>query len=220
MVVIMADKWICMMVNTSFHHGDKTAVTTELRKIFSNDLKEIRLICDEIMWKSGEYYCLILCSNYDSHIPLLKENALFFKVIPSLDNPNWLTSDEVEKFTSSVEKAGIPVGLSKGDIVFVKEGYLKNLYGLVIGNEKGKTKRFKVSFHFYLKRFVANITAVSLQFVDNLFKYRKFPITREDLLKGKISKNFVDKDIKEVLSKIASEHKIHRKVHRECIKAK
>lgn len=215
----MVDKWICMTVNTSFHHGDKSAVTTELKRVFSDDLKEIRLVCDEVMWQSGEYYCFVLCSNYAGHIPALKENALFFKVIPSFDSPNWLSHEEVDKFTCSVERAGIPTELSKGDIVFVKEGYLKNLYGLVVGNEKGKSKKLKVSFHFYLKKFVASISPVSLQYIDNLFRHRKFPITHDDLFETGIPKN-LDRNVRKVLAKLASKHKIYRKAHRKCVKAK
>ena len=216
----MVERWICLTINTSFYHGDKSAVTTELRRIFDSDLKEIRLVCNEVMWQSGEYYCFVLCSNYGNHISALKENAISFRVIPSFDSPNWLTSEEVEKFTVSVEKAGVPAELSRGDIVFVKEGYLKNLYGLVVDKDKGKGKKFRVSFHFYLKQFVASVPATSLQFVGNIFKHRKFPITREDLLQDKVPKNLVDKEIQEVLLKFASKHKIHRKTHRERLKAK
>lgn len=216
----MVSKWICITVSTTFHHGDKSAVATELRRVFGGDLKEIRLVCDEIMWESGEYYCFILCSNYESHISALKENALFFRVIPHFDKPNWLTHEEVDRFTSSVERAGIPIGLSKGDIVFVKEGYLKNLYGLVVSCEGGKAKKIRVSFHFYLKSFVVSIPATSLQYIDNIFKHRKFPITRDDLVKGRIPKNLISRDVREVLSKIVSKHKIYRKTHRERVKAK
>ena len=218
----MVDKWVCITVNTSFNHGDKAAVATEIKRIFGDDLKEVRLVCDEVMWQSGEYYCFVLCSNYANYISALKENALYLKVIPAFDRPNWLSHDEVDKFTLSVERAGIPTGLSKGDIVFVKEGYLKNLYGLVLGSEKSnrKGKKVRVSFHFYLKRFVSSIPVTSLQFVDNLFKHRKFPITHDDLLKGRVPKNLVDKGIREVLSKFANKHKIHRKTHRERVKAK
>ena len=216
----MVDKWICLTVSTSFHHGDKSAVATELRRIFGTDLKEIRIVCDDVMWQSGEYYCFILCSNYGNHISALKEDALFFRVIPSFDKPNYLMQEEVEGFTVSVERAGVPTELSKGDVVFVKEGYLKNLYGLVIERDKGKNKKFRISFHFYLKKFVASVPATSLQFMDNIFRHRKFPITREDLLSGKIPKKTIDKAIWEVIKKFANKHKIYRKAHRKRLKAK
>lgn len=91
------DKWVCIEINTLFHHGDTDAVAKTIKKIFADDLKEIRFVCNDILMQSGTYYCFVLCLNYQDHIPDLKDNSAYYSIVPSCEKPNWLTTSEVDK---------------------------------------------------------------------------------------------------------------------------
>ena len=205
----MTDMWLCIRVNMSYHHGDRNAITSAINKIFGNDLKEMQFVCDEVMWQSGEYFCFVRCDNYAAHIQMLKDHALFFGVIPSCDKPSWLSTDDVNKFIASVQKSTSHEKFTRGDIVSVREGYLKDLYGLIIGKHR---KKYKISFHFFIRQFIEHLPADSLQFTGNLFKDKRFPITRRSLEEGRVPA--ADPELQEALHKIASDHKRHWKKNR------
>lgn len=211
----MSGKWLCVTVGVNYYRGDKRAAIGSIKKIFGKDLKEIRVVCNETMWNSGEYYCFVLCSNYDRHIQDLK-SCVFLSVVPSYDNPNWLSLKEVNDFVCSVEKNSIPRSLFVGDIVVVKEGYLKNLYGLVLG-KIGKNK-YRVSFRFYLRRMIEILSINNLRLVENLFKRMKFPVTDVSLQEQGIPLGSLEPELKEALLDLACRRKICRKAHRQCAK--
>ena len=204
------NNWLCMRINTSYHHGDKDAVTLTIKRIFGSDLKELLFVCDEEMWKSGEYYCFVLCDKYDEHISALKEHSMFFQVVPDCNKPDWLTREDVDRFVGSVQDATRRDAYIRGDIISIKEGYLKNLCGLVIDKHR---KRYKVAFHFYTKRFVEYLPETHLQFMGNVFKHRRFPVTRKSIDEGHLSLG-ANPELQEALKKVASNHKIHRKKNR------
>ena len=123
----MSDKWACIEINTAFHHGDVQAVAKKIKEIFGKDLKEVRFVCNDVLFQSGTYYCFVLCLNYQGHVQDLKGNSIYYSVVPSCESPNWLTTFEVDQFVMSVEKSMAPENFSPGDLVQVKDGYLKNL---------------------------------------------------------------------------------------------
>lgn len=209
------DKWVCIVVSTAYHRGDRNAITSAIERIFGKDLKEVLFVCDEVMWQSGEYYCFVLCSDYGSHIHTLKENMLFFQVVPNCDKPDFLTREDVDKFTTSVQDKNKRTEFMKGDVVVVKEGFLKNLHGLVIGKHR---KKYRVSFHFYTRKFVELLPEGYLQFMGNLFKNRRFPVTKKSLEEGHIPSGNADPELQEALLQVVSNHKIHWKTNRRRIK--
>ena len=211
----MSSRWLCVTVGVNYHRGDKQAAVESIKKIFGRDLKEVRIVCNETMWNSGEYYCFVLCSNFDRHIQNLK-SCVFLSVMPSYDNPNWLSLKEVNDFVRSVEKDSIPRSLSVGDIVMVKEGYLKNLYGLILGRI-GKNK-YRVSFRFYLRRMTEILSISNLRLVENLFRHMKFPVTDVSLQEQGIPLSSLEPELKEALLDLACRRKIRWKAHRQCAK--
>ena len=211
------EKWVCITVSTDYHRGDRKAATSLIERIFGEDLKEVLFVCDEVMWKSEEYYCFVRCDNYSNHTSTLRENSLFFHVVPSCDKPDLMTTEDVNKFIHSVQNANKRDEFFRGDIVTIKEGYLKNLCGLVIGRHK---KKYRVSFHFCTKKFVEQIPEGYLQFMGSLFKNKRFPVTRRSFEKGHIPIGSIDPELREALKKVASDHKIHWKANRGRIKAK
>lgn len=169
----MSDAWICLMVSAAFKQGEKGAVGKEVASIFGDDLLGVRTVSNDTMTGStGEYYVFVRCSDWDSHVERVEKSSAVVSVVPSYRNPHYFTEKEIEAFGgSTVEKK--PGAFRRGDMVFVKEGYLRNLYGVVektIGE-----KRCRVAFSFHLRKFSENISVTWLKLVANIFERRTKP---------------------------------------------
>jgi hypothetical protein len=213
----MSNKWLCLTVGISFHHGNKNAAADKVKDIFGKDLKKALFVHNEVMWRTGEYFCFVLCSNYHSHINSLKKNSAFFRVIPSIEKPGWLTLDEVKKFTLSMRSEGTRKNLRRGDIILVKNGHLKNLYGLIA--EKEGKKKYSVAFRFCLKKIIMTLSENSLCFVDSVFGCKKFPVTRK-IAKGKPLTRFFCPEMRKAWLELANSNKLYRKTNRKRATAK
>ena len=191
-------QWICLMVNGTFHHGDRKAALDQITAALEKDLIEKKVVCNEHMTTStGEYYVFIRCHNYYSHIENLKRISAIVSVIPSFENPHFFTTKEIQSFAGSVVDSDKPGKLIKGDMVLVKEGYLKNLYGVVGGDFVGK--KYKVLFSFHLRKFSENITVANLQLIGNIFDTNLKPISGQN----------------SEVPKIVKRHQLHRKPSRK-----
>lgn len=221
-MVVNDGKWVCIIVSRSYRRGDRDAITTAIKRIFGDDLKEVLFVCDEVMWQSGEYYCFVRCDDYSSHISQLRENSLFFQVVPKYDKPNFLSTEDVENFIESVKKSGNKADFARGDVVVIKEGYLKGLCGLVMDRHScsKKQNKYKVSFHFCTKSFVEVLPKSCLQFLCNLFTNKKFPVTKKSLEDGHVYCGCFDQELQEALHKIVNKYKIHWKKNRGRIKSR
>jgi hypothetical protein len=212
----MNNEWLCIQVSLSYCRGDKDSVVSTVRKMFGDDLKDIRLVCDDIMWLSGEYYCFVKCSNYHSHVSSLKQNPLFLGVVPNCNNPEWLSDVEVEEFAKSVITEKESHVYRRGDVVVVRDGYLKGLTGLVIGRYR---KHFRISFHLSMRNFVESLDGKSLRYIGSLFKNRRFPVTRVSFEEDRLHTGCGDPELQEALKKNACHHKIYWKKNRRRDKA-
>lgn len=163
----MSDMWLCVSVGVSLYHGNRDAVERKLRDIFGKDLKEIRFVCNDVMWGSGEYFIFVLCSNYENHIAGLKRESAYLKVVPSADHPSWISPAEVNKFTHSVKTENSSV-LSRGDVVLVKNGHLKNLFGIII--KKSPHRRYHTLFRLCTRKIMASLHENDLHRVGNVLK--------------------------------------------------
>lgn len=160
-------KWVCLMVNGAFRHGDRKAAEKEILSIFGNDFEESRVVCnDEMVASTGEYYMFVRCRNYGSHSDRLKGSVAVVSAVPSYEEPHWFTEKELEEFAGSTAKKDSPKELKRGDLVLVKEGYLKGLFGLVSGKDGGR--RYRVCFRLYVRKFAEVLPGRVLEFVDNV----------------------------------------------------
>lgn len=200
-------KWIALMVRSSFRYGDRDAMLGEVRSIFGNDLIEARLIEDDAMRSSGEYYCFAKIRDYDSHLDSLIESTAVYWVVPCYDSPHEFTEDEVENFGQSVDRAAIPEGFEVGDMVRVNKGDLAGLYGIIC--DKAEHGRYRAAFRMYTRAFERLIPVEDMEFVDNVFKHVKFPVTMEGIRDGDIHKE--GSGMMEALSKIVNFNKIRWK---------
>jgi len=162
----MQKEWYCFMVNGAFHHMNTKAVADQLASIFGKDLIEMKVVCNEDMIAStGEYYVFIRCTNYSKYIETLKRKAVFLSAVSSFDSPAIFTDKDVRDFAGSAAEGQKPDGLKRGDVVLVKDGYLKNLYGIVRDAAGGK---FRVAFSLHLRKFFEILAETSLQVIGNI----------------------------------------------------
>jgi hypothetical protein len=157
------------MVDSSFRHGDVRAVEKEVSAIFGKDLVELRSVCSDSMSSStGEYYMFVRCGDYQSHVDKLMKSAVVVSAVPSFDSPHLFGNAEVDAFDGSARKKEAVRDFVKGDMVLVREGYLKNLFGVVAG--KVGPRKYKVVFSFHLRKFAENLSVTTLDFVANVLE--------------------------------------------------
>jgi len=205
----MPNKWLCLTIGISFHHGNKESASGKIKEIFGNDLKKAIFVHNDVMWRTGEYFCFVLCSNYESHIGSLGKNSTFFHVVPSIEKPGWLTSKEVRKFVSSMKGDENRKVFRKGDFVKVGGGRFKNLYGLVM--EAGKKHKYRVVFRFCLKEIMTVISGNLLQFAGNIFGGRRLPVAKKGLKEKPVKRDTCS----EVSGEDVNRYKLYRKEHRK-----
>ena len=207
----MIGSWICLVVSSLYHNGDKKALAGELCRVFGDDLEEVRIVCDEQMEASGEYYSFIKCSDYFTHMEDAAASHAIASVVSSYEDPSYLTDAEVDEFVESVQVAESARVFVLGDIVKVTEGLTSGLNGIVV--EPGE-KECLVVFRIYTRRFVKKISVTSLEYLDNVFLHVKYPVTEDRLTAKILPSSGIYSKAREAL--IASRHKIHRKrIHRE-----
>jgi len=166
--------WLCLMVNGAFRQGDRGAVEKELRSVFGEDAGEMRSVCNDDMRSStGEYYVFVRCRGYERHVDRLSKSAAVVSVVPSSDKPHWFSDEELREFEGSVAapRREEPREMGRGDMVLVKDGYLKNLYGVVRG--KAGPRRYKVCFSLHVRKFSEILNVTVLDFVANVFRRMK-----------------------------------------------
>lgn len=206
----MAGKWICLMISTSFHHGDKEAIGRDIGRIFGDDLIEIRIVCDEAMEASGEYYGFVCCENYIDHIDELVNSAAVLRVVPSYNSPHIFTVKEIEQFGNSVVESQTPGDFIYGDIVMVKMSYLQNLYGMVVNPG---AKKCTVLFRLYTDAFIKKIPVTCLEWVDNLLEKMAIPPFDKPVKRDRLFGVSVKKAM-EAMRNLVRRDKIHRKTYR------
>jgi hypothetical protein len=211
MVVRVDANWICLVVSSLFHNGDKKALAGELCRVFGEDLEEVRIVCDESMDASGEYYSFIKCSNYYAHMDDAVASHAIANVVLSYEEPSYLTDREVDEFMDSVLVAESSRIFVVGDMVKVTEGLTSGLNGIIV--EPGY-EECTVAFSIYTRKFTEKIPVTSLEYVDNVFLHVKFPVTEDRLTAETLPRSGIYSEAREAL--IVSRHKVHRKrLHRK-----
>jgi hypothetical protein len=109
---------------------------------------------------------------------MIGRSPMVVSVVPSVHTPHLFSEEEINKFYKSTHKENLKPELECGDVVLVKDGYLKGLYGLVVKNtssglklSKNTTSRFKISFRFHIRKFCEIIKSSSLEKVGNLNRH-------------------------------------------------
>ena len=183
-------------------------------EIFGEDFYDICVIGDKITDETfethAESYFFVRCSNYQNHSQDVKRSSVVTLVLPSTDNPDKVSDADINLFrNTSNEKFRNDKKFMSGDIIRVKEGYLQNLTGIVL--EENKDGSYAVFFRLYTRQFVEKIKSKNIVFVGRLYDYssQRSPVpTGCDIdLVDDAAKNSVKGLIK-------SESSVRRKKHR------
>jgi hypothetical protein len=163
----MEKVWVCFSVSRTLTHNDDKAILKELSLIFGDDLLGHKVVCNDQMVSSGEYYLFVHCVDYWTHTEAVNKCHFITGVIPTRDEPHHFSSKEIAEF---LESAGHKVqdddNLVNGDVVLIKKGYLKGLYGIVI--KELARKKYKVFFSFYVKQFFEDFRVTDLEFIGKV----------------------------------------------------
>jgi len=187
-------------------------------EIFGEDFYDICVIGDKITEETfethAESYFFVRCSNYHNHSQEVKRSSVITLVLPSTDNPDIVSNADIDLFKeTSNEKFRNDQKFMSGDIVRVKDGYLQNLTGIVL--EENKDGSYAVFFRLYTRQFVEKIKDKNIVFVGRLFDYSS---QRSPVPNG-CSADLVDDVVKNsVKGLIISESPIRRKKHRRNTK--
>lgn len=166
--------WICFMVSRTLAHDKPEDINRELTLIFGNDFSARKVVWNEQMEKTGEYYLFVCCDKYWNHIDEIGKCHFITGVVPFMDAPHHFSLKDIEEFSLSVEKKEEDTHcIVSGDMVLVKDGYLKGLYGIV-SKEAIRNKKCKVFFSFYVRQFSEILKVTSLEFICKLSESELF----------------------------------------------
>lgn len=166
----MDTDWIGLMVSRTLHYNDVKAISRELKVIFEDDLIGYKVACNDQMSASGEYFIFVHCSNYRDHVESISKCHFITSIIPSRDNPHVFSAKEVNDFVSSAgHKESDDKIFKNGDVVLVKDGYLRGLYGIV--TKELSRKKLKIFFSFYVRQFSTDLSVTSLEFIGKVSGY-------------------------------------------------
>lgn len=163
--------WVCLMANRSLDNKDHKTIKKELTCIFQEDLVEFKVGCNDQLLQSGEYYLFVKCADFWKHTEAIRKNHFISSVVPSVEQPHNFSSKEIVSFLSSIgQKEAEQQSLENGDMVLVKSGYLKGLYGVVIKNISAK--KYKILFSFYVRQFFESFPVAELEFIGKVSGYQ------------------------------------------------
>lgn len=162
--------WIGLMVSRTLPYDDKKAISNELKLIFGKDILKYEIVCNEQMSTSGEYFIFVKCLNYWSHISDLNRCHYVSGVIPKKDDPYKFSDKEINDFYVSADRKEYPkIDFVNGDVVLIKDGYLKGLYGVVV--KQLSSKKYKIFFSFYVRQFFEIFVVTSLEKIGKVSGY-------------------------------------------------
>ena len=165
--------WICISVSRTLRYDDDKAITRELSIIFGSDFLEYKVVCNDDMVASGEYYMFVHCNNYWDHAEAIGACHFITGVVPSREAPHHFSPKEIAEFLSSAgRKAKKSSCVHSGDVVLIKRGYLRGLYGII--TKELTNKKCKVFFSFYVRQFSESLPMASMEFIGKVSGY-EFP---------------------------------------------
>jgi len=148
-------KWICVKINlrNCKRSNPVSQIESTFSSIFGSDLHEVLFTgdyLDEYYFSlTSENYVFVHCDNYDKHVLKLKRSKLVHSVLNTYDDPSFVSEDEIAQFKEGMNTER-ENRIDKRDVVRVKDGYMKDLIGVVIGKEDGLMKvifqLFTISF--------------------------------------------------------------------------
>lgn len=178
----MADskKWYCVVISSTAYYGKTESVVEELKGVLHPNISDIVVVNEPEIVKTGEYFIFVSSKNFLKKKESVEKLSCVLRIQSSGNTPYCFSDKDVSGFLGSIEKKGKCVEFKKGDVVMVREGYLKNLFGLVCGNKNGKVN---VLFRFYVRDFKELLDGKNLKYDKNIFELMPSNIDRNDWFK-------------------------------------
>jgi hypothetical protein len=155
----------------------------QMLEIFGADFEDIQVIgerlSDEIFDVLTESYFFVKCCNYYKYVETIKNCDVVSLVLPSFQNPETVPENSIKKFSETTRsKLGTSDSIACGDFVRVRDGYLKNLWGIVLSVKKEKCV---VNFRLHTKVFNETIhTKNILKSGKSIFQFVKIPVKENE----------------------------------------
>jgi len=200
--------WICLIVNPAYSREKECVLLNELSGVFGEDLLEMRVVREGGKVADGDY-CFVQCSNYESHIVEIRSSSCVLGVLPSYEEPQLLSQNEVDIFFGHIQEDNRPQRLFRGDIVKANAGYLSGLIGIV--SCVVMRNLYRVVFKFHLRGFADLLPGERLDYIDNVFQHLKSPVLVDK--SGETGRIPVQKMPSDVLESIAKSRAIISEVH-------
>lgn len=158
------------MVSRTLPHDDSKNIQRELSMVFGDDLLGYKVVCNDLICSTGEYYLFVHCNNYWDHVESIAKRHFITGVVPSREEPHQFSPKEIVEFVASAGfKEDTESCMKMGDVVLVKDGYLKGLYGIV--TKVLPSKKLKVFFSFYVRQFSEALKYTALEFIGRVDGY-------------------------------------------------
>jgi len=212
-------KWICLIIGRQFSKKDGlNIVTKEIKNTFDNDdFNDLVIVDSNAPFVEGEqYYSFLKCKNYKKYVLKLKRCPVILDVLPTFENPYFISEEEVYSFEKSAKESKNPAKLNFGDLVRVEKGLLQNLKGFVV--KQISENEYSIMFKLYTRCFHEALPISDLAFEKSLFDKIRVPVlsygnSRETGCApvGPIG----PKAALAYMGRISSENKVHKPEHRE-----
>jgi hypothetical protein len=140
---------------------------------------------------SASCYVLLCCHEYEPHLSKFANCPYLRGMLNSYKDVHEMSVDEVRsvrKIPSNVIHDGGHVVnrtgfFMPGDIVQVKTGPLSRIQGIVIS--QSHKNNYRIFFRLFMRSFTNVIAVHDLDFITSLFRYYKFPATRNGIVNSK-----------------------------------
>jgi len=172
--------WYCLVINATSCHGNVDKVVSELTNVLQNTVSSVLVVNSLEIMKTGEYFVFIEGKNSIKKKDDLLKLSCLLRIISIDETPYAFSDKEVETFRKSIEKKDYSISFKRGDVVFVKSGCFKNLFGLVLGN---KGENVKVLFKFHVRNFINVLEPNLLKKEKNVFDFKPENIDKKDWFK-------------------------------------
>lgn len=170
--------WVSFFADVKFlSRCGFSTIHDELREVFGKDMQDIFFMDtneEETKEEQTNSYVLVKCKNYFKYVKQLKKCKYIVSAIETFDNPYFIPEEEVLVFRKNIEKqenSYIPQKLISGDIVKVKDGCLKGMFGLVLKYYKSNKALVFFKFHSlsFQERYEEKRLVLCGNFIDKLF---------------------------------------------------
>jgi transcription antitermination factor NusG len=129
---------------------------------------------------TGEYFIFIEGKSVMRKKEELLNLSCVIRIISTGETPYAFSESEVNSFRNSIVKKDNSISFKRGDIVYVKDGCFKNLFGLVLGN---KDENIRVLFKFHVRNFIELLEPKILRKDKNIFSSQPPNIDKKDWFK-------------------------------------